>query len=114
MINPGQDENANVQPYTDDVAKVIDPSAVNTKNWQHTWSPHARNPIESPVPGYPGYVVKAYDDPSLGNTVAVTYPTWSLRHIVDAIPDDIFHYPMNPGIAQDFLNATGRNKNSGK
>jgi hypothetical protein len=115
LINPGQDESANVQSYTNDFAKVVDPNAINTRNWQQTWSPHSiKSPVESPVPGYPGYVVKAYNDPNLGNTVAVTYPTWSARHWLYAVPDDIFHYPMNPGIARDFMNDSGDSANGRK
>lgn len=116
MINPGQDESANVQPYTDDIAKVLDPNAINNiKNWPKTWSPHSTSLTpELPIPGYPGYAVKAYDDPSLGNTAAVTYPTWSPRHWLYAVADDIFHYPVNPGIARDFLNASDGNRNNTK
>lgn len=109
LLNPGQDESTNVRAYTGDFAGVVNPGAISTQSWHPSLSFHSNGTLESPpLPGYPGYVVKMYDDPQRGNTIATTYPTFSLAHILHAIPDYL-GYPQNPDIARDFLNAAPAN-----
>jgi hypothetical protein len=101
-LNPKQNENNNVLPYTSNFAKVVNPGAINTRNWASQFSAHGRA-VESPgIPGRPGYDVKMYSDPSLGNTIAVIYPTTSFLHFYYFLPFEL-GYPVNANIARQYL-----------
>jgi RHS repeat-associated protein len=81
-LNPQQNEANNVRPLNDNFARVVSPAATSTSGWHSAFSTHA-TAVESPtIPGQSTFAVKMYHDPSLGNTIAVDYPTDSLMHVV--------------------------------
>jgi hypothetical protein len=104
LLNPNQVETTNVLPGDSSFARVVDPSAINTSTWSSTYSIHG-TALESPLlPGYPDYAVKLYNDPSLGNVIAVVHPTYTFTHYVDAALYTL-GWPVNARIAISFLNS---------
>jgi RHS repeat-associated protein len=80
QLNPAQNESNNITPLNFNFARVINPTAVSTTGWTSAFTTHGTS-IESPrIPGQNVFVVKMYSDPTLGNTIAVIYPTSSLKH----------------------------------
>jgi RHS repeat-associated protein len=80
-LNPQQNEANNVRPLNGNFAQVVNPADISTVGWHSAFSTHA-TATESPIiPGQNTFSVKMYNDPKLGNTIAVDYPTNSLMHI---------------------------------
>jgi hypothetical protein len=106
----GRDGDAsNVAPYTPNYAKILDPSKFDTTGWKRTFSPHSKYWIgwEAPVPGYPRYSIKYYDDPHEGHIIAVVPPTSNPEHWVLAVPSWA-GYPVNTLTAEEFLKSAPR------
>ena len=81
-LNPNQNEANNVEPYTGNFAQVINPANISTTGWQTAISTHG-TAVESPIiPGQNTFSVKMYNDPSLGNTIAVDYPAGTPAHVL--------------------------------
>jgi RHS repeat-associated protein len=102
QLNPGQNETTNIMPLNGNFAKVADPAAVSTKGWQKEPSVHGTG-LESPtIPGQSTFVVKMYNDPKLGHTIAVVYPSGSLQHLLGVIPFEA-GVDVNAGNARAYM-----------
>jgi hypothetical protein len=101
-LNPSQNETNNITPLNSNFAKVENPAAVSTQGWTQQPSLHGAG-IESPIiPGQSIFVVKMYNDPELGNTIAVVHPTMSWMHFVQA-PLFQAGVPVNAGNARAYM-----------
>jgi len=93
LLNPGRDSSGAVQPYTDNFARVTNRDAIDTTGWHSAviFESITKTAMESPpLPGYPEYALKMYDDPNEGYTIAVTYVTGGASH-------DAFFFPFKAG-----------------
>jgi hypothetical protein len=59
LINPNQNEDANILPYDGNNAKVVDPSKFDTTGWTSHITLHA-TALQVDIPGYDGLSVAIY------------------------------------------------------
>ena len=104
-LNPTQNENQNISPDTNNFAKVSNPAAIDTSKWYQSPSVHGSAMESPPIPGNTGFDVKMYNDPQLGNVIAVVYPTASFEHLILVIPY-LLGQPVNADIARDYFNCS--------
>ena len=101
-FHASQDGGRNINPYSSNFARVVDPGAINTDSWQPRLSIHGAA-LESPaIPDNPGFHLKMYRDPDRGNAIAITPQTWSWPHVAN-VPGFLLGSPVNAGFARRYL-----------
>jgi hypothetical protein len=88
LINPDQNEDANILPYDGNNAKVVDSSKIDTTGWSTGTSLHATT-LQIDVPGYDDLSVKLY----IGDSEREGLTTIGLIHNgLTHVYDFIFNY----------------------
>ena len=100
-LSPGQSVGNAVQPLNGNFAHVN--GTVPTRGWHPEPSIHG-SAIESPIiPGQSAFALKRYQDPRLGDTMAIVFPTHSLMHYLLAPAFAWSGQDVNANVARMYL-----------